>query len=125
MTKWLMRSKRKKTGGLMRRTGKKEKHQRARDFLPSKIGEKVVRKKRTKGGGFKLITLSSNIANVIKNGKAQKAKILSVVENPADSHFVRRNIITKGAIIDTEIGRAVVTSRPGQDGVINAKIIEK
>ncbi|MCD6558125.1 MAG: 30S ribosomal protein S8e, partial [Candidatus Aenigmarchaeota archaeon] len=39
--------------------------------------------------------------------------------------FVRRNIITKGAIIMTEDGRAVVTNRPGQEGVINAKLIEE
>ncbi|HID05027.1 MAG TPA: hypothetical protein EYP20_04390, partial [Aigarchaeota archaeon] len=33
--------------------------------------------------------------------------------------------ITKGTIIETELGKAVVTSRPGQDGVINAILLEK
>jgi small subunit ribosomal protein S8e len=46
------------------------------------------------------------------------------VENPANPHYVRRNIITKGAVIKTELGNAKVTSRPGQDGVVNAALIE-
>ncbi|RLF79472.1 30S ribosomal protein S8e, partial [Thermococci archaeon] len=44
---------------------------------------------------------------------------------PANRQYVRRNIITKGAIIQTEIGKAIVTSRPGQDGVVNAVLIKE
>ena len=36
-----------------------------------------------------------------------------------------RNIITRGATILTEIGLARVTSKPGQDGVVNAVLIEQ
>jgi ribosomal protein S8E len=50
--------------------------------------------------------------------------IETVVENTASGHYVRRNIITKGAVIKTAAGNARVTSRPGQDGVINAVLIE-
>ena len=56
--------------------------------------------------------------------KTVKSKILSVLENPANPNYVRRNIITKGAIIDTDIGTARVTSRPGQHGMINAILIK-
>ena len=49
---------------------------------------------------------------------------MDVIDNPASKDFIRRKIITKGAIIKTEIGDAKVTSRPGQDGVINAVLIE-
>ncbi len=124
MTQWQLRSDRKKTGGLLKKHRKKKKFQRGRDFVPAHIGEYKKRKLRTKGGSTKLMTLSSNIANVIVKGKSQKAKILSVVENKADSQFVRRNIITKGAIIQTDLGKARVTSRPGQHGVVNAVMIE-
>jgi small subunit ribosomal protein S8e len=31
--------------------------------------------------------------------------------------------MTKGAIIETEMGKAKVTSRPGQDGVVNAVLL--
>ncbi|MEM7825868.1 MAG: hypothetical protein QW412_03355 [Candidatus Aenigmatarchaeota archaeon] len=34
-------------------------------------------------------------------------------------------MVTKGCIIKTEIGNARVTSRPSQDGVVNAVIIEE
>ena len=55
-----------------------------------------------------------------KTKKATKSKILSVKDNPANQHFVRRNTITKGAVVETEAGLARITSRPGQDGVVNA-----
>ena len=50
-------------------------------------------------------------------------KILDVIENPANPHYVRQNIVTRGAIIETDAGRARVTSRPGQHGVISAVLI--
>jgi small subunit ribosomal protein S8e len=34
------------------------------------------------------------------------------------------NIITMGAVIETEIGNARVVSRPGQHGTINAVLIK-
>jgi small subunit ribosomal protein S8e len=49
--------------------------------------------------------------------------VSSVIDSPADKNYVRRNIITKGAIIATSKGNAKVTSRPGQDGMINAMLI--
>ena len=52
-------------------------------------------------------------------------KIISVVENPANRQYVRRNIVTKGAIVQTEIGKALVTSRPGQDGIVNAVLLKE
>ena len=66
-----------------------------------------------------------DVANILdaKTGKYVKAKIKTVVENPANRHFVRRNIMTRGCIIDTDKGKAKVTNRPGQEGSINAKLI--
>ena len=40
-------------------------------------------------------------------------------ENPANPNYVQRNINTKGAILETEVGLVRVRSRPGQDGVLN------
>ncbi len=122
---WKMRSKRGPSGKLLNKNTKKKKYMRGSDFLPVHIGEerKITRRKR--GGSEKTILLANNVANVVYNGKAQKTKILGVVKNPADPQFVRRNIITKGALIQTELGEAVVTSRPGQDGIINALLVKK
>jgi len=125
MTKWNLNSKRKKTGGLLKKGRKKKRYQRARDYLPSHVGKKVVKVKKARSDNVKRIGLGLNEANVMIEGKAQKTKIIHVIENPADPHFVRRNIVTKGAIIQTEIGKARVTSRPGQSGAINAVLIDR
>ena len=59
-----------------------------------------------------------------KAKKCSKATIKNVSGNPANRHFVRRNIITKGAVVETDKGKARITSRPGQEGTINAVLIE-
>ncbi len=125
MTQWQLSPKKKTTGGFIKKHGKKNRYQRGRDYLPAHVGEPKVKQKRSRGGNKKLIALSTNIANIAVGGKYQKAKILSVVENTADSQFVRRNIITKGAVVETELGKARVTSRPGQDGIVNAVLVEE
>ncbi len=125
MTQWHLRSNRKITGGLLKRASKKKRFQRGRDFVPTHVGTVKLRILRSRGGNKKFMLLSSNVANVFAGGKAQKTKITSVLENKADNQFVRRNIITKGAVIQTELGKARVTSRPGQDGIVNAILIEE
>ena len=79
------------------------------------------------GGTLKNRAVLVKEANVLdsKSKKYQKAEIKSVSGNPANLHFVRRNTITKGAIIETSAGPARVTSRPGQTGTINAVLVEK
>lgn len=91
----------------------------------TKLDEKKVKAVRTKGGSIKRKLLKHNIANVLdtKTNKWFKAKILTIVENPANRHYVRRNIMTKGTIIETEKGRARITSKPGQEGAINAVLV--
>ncbi|MFH1105998.1 MAG: 30S ribosomal protein S8e [Candidatus Aenigmatarchaeota archaeon] len=127
MATWNLRSPKKPTGGKLKRQCKKKKMQRGAEPALTKIGKKKIRFNRMRGGSFKLTLASAEIANVIDHatGKIQKAKILSVFENHANPHFVRRNIITKGAIITTDIGKARVTSRPGQDGAVNAVLIKE
>jgi small subunit ribosomal protein S8e len=82
--------------------------------------------KRTKGGGLKVKAHSVEFANVLdaKTHKTKKVKILNVIENRANPHFVRRNVVTKGCVVKTELGNAKVTSRPSQHGIVNAILIE-
>jgi small subunit ribosomal protein S8e len=77
------------------------------------------------GGNEKACALRAQFANVTNpaDGTTKKAKIETVEENGANPNYVRRNLLTKGAIIRTEIGRARIMSRPGQDGVINAVLL--
>lgn len=102
----------------------KRKSELGRESAETKLGDKTLRKIRTRGGNEKLRLAQDNKINVIDaDGKAKTVEIYGVVENAANPNYVRRNIITKGAIVDTEAGKAKVTSRPGQDGVINGVLL--
>ena len=92
----------------------------------TKLAEPKTRSVRILGGNIKTRLLSANLANVLdpKTKKFVQAKIITITDNPANRHFVRRNILTKGCIITTDKGKARVTSRPGQTPVINAILIE-
>lgn len=117
------RSKRKPSGGIYHKSRKKKVYELGTDFFPIKLGESKIKKIRTTGGNLKQRLIQTDKAVIFPGGKI--AKIITVKENPANPHFVRMNIITKGAIIQTELGLARVVSRPGQHGVVNAVLIEK
>ena len=72
----------------------------------------------------KVRALSTNVAQVADGGEVSEAEIENVVDNPSNVNYIRRNIITKGAIIETSAGTARVTSRPGQDGQVNAVLVD-
>jgi len=94
-------------------------------FSRSKLGEKdEVRAFRVAGGQNKTSVHHALHANVATGAKVQKTKIITVKESPDNRHFARENLITLGAIIETELGKAKVTSRPGQDGTVNAVLIQ-
>ncbi|MGC8816787.1 MAG: 30S ribosomal protein S8e [Candidatus Hadarchaeum sp.] len=126
MARWQGRSLKKPSGGRIWPSRHKRKREMGSEFLEPKKGAKKEIKKRVFGGGEKKKLLYADVANVVdpKTGRAQKAKIITVVQNPADMHFVRRNILTRGAIIETELGKAKITSRPGQTGTVEAVLIE-
>ena len=119
------RSKRKASGGRYTSTLSKRKHMIGRLPTLTRLGGDKRRAMRAKGGSEKVRVLNAESVNLIdpKTRKASKAKITNVVENPANRYYVRRNIITKGTIVETEQGRARVTSRPGQDGTVNAVLL--
>ena len=91
------------------------------------IGEKDDRKMyRKNAGSLTARLLSANTVNVNlpKEGKTVKATINSVIANDADPNFIRRNIVTKGSIVDTSMGKVKITSRPGMHGVISGILLE-
>lgn len=104
---------------------KKRIYEMGREPSMTKVDKTRFKHIRTKAAGLKFRLLSADTANVFdpKTKKFTKLKIKNVVENPANRHFVRRNIITKGCVVTTEQGKARVTSRPGQDGTVNAVLI--
>ena len=62
-------------------------------------------------------------ANVLTESGYRKVKITAILESPDNRNFSRLKIMTKGSIISTEAGKAVITNRPGRDGSVNAKLI--
>ncbi len=93
------------------------------ETVVSENEERVV--SRAYGGNSKVRVRRALYANVQVPGEGnKKARILRVVEAPMNPDYVRRGIIVKGVVIETELGRAIVTSRPGQDGVINAVLVK-
>ncbi|MBD3263136.1 30S ribosomal protein S8e [Candidatus Woesearchaeota archaeon] len=129
MVFWQGRSKRKPSGARFWPLRKKRAREMGSDPVYTKLSEEVKRKPRRQRSARKTkrvttITGASH-ANVNTKDKTQKVKILAVKENPANRHFVRMNVISKGAIIETEAGLAKVTSRPTRDGVVNAILIKK
>jgi len=127
MALWQGRSKRKNTGGQYRHFRSKRKFEIAPESQFTVIREEANMKiYRTRGNNQKGRLMNANFANVFdpKTGKSQHSRILTVKENPANPNFVQRNIITKGALVQTEAGVARITSRPGQDSVVNAVMVE-
>jgi small subunit ribosomal protein S8e len=125
MARSLARSKRKVSGGRYHFSRTKKRFELASYPANSKVTEKkVVRTRRVIGGNTKAALLDVAEVNVTdKKGKSTKQKILNVVENPANPNLVRRNIITKGAVIETKLGKVRVTSRPGQEGSVNGVLL--
>lgn len=126
MALWQGKSKRKPSGGRLRLARKKRRFEIGRDAEYTYLGVSRLEKLRTRGGNSKVRMLKADFANVVDPAtkKTQKVKILTVKENSANPNFVQRNIINRGAMIQTEIGLAKVTSRPGQNGAVNAVLVK-
>jgi len=127
MALWQGKPKRKTSGGRLRLARKKRKFEIGREKQFTHLGARKVKLYRTKGGNRKARLLGIDVAQVLDPSTMQvrKVKILTVKSNPSNPHYVQRNIITRGATIQTELGEARITSRPGQDGVVNAVLLAK
>ena len=126
MALWQGTSRRKPTGGRLVRSRGKRRFEIGSEKQFTKVGKQSLKHYRTFGGNEKVRMLAAEYANVVdkKTNTVKKVKILQVRTNPADPNYVQRNIVNKGATIQTEIGDALVTSRPGQDGAVNAVLIQ-
>ena len=119
---------RKITGGLKGKHRDKRKYELGSPPTETRVSaEELIKKDRAMGGNYKIRVKYATFANVYdpQTKTSKKAKIVSVIQTPANREYARRNIIVKGAIIQTELGKAKVTSRPGQDGTINAILIKE
>jgi small subunit ribosomal protein S8e len=93
-------------------------------FTATKVSEKEDRYlKRSRGGNTKVKARRIGFVNVLMDGKTKKAKIISVIESH-NPQYARQNIITKGAVLNTDAGKVRVTNRVGQDGVVNGILVK-
>jgi small subunit ribosomal protein S8e len=118
------RSTRKRTGGRIRPSRNKRKYELGSESTETTVGSQKLKTVDARGNSEKFRAVSTDVATVADGAETVKATIEDVVENPSDPNYARRNIVTKGAIIETSEGRARVTSRPGQDGQVNAVLVE-
>ena len=119
------RSKRKPTGGRYKATYKQKHSETGSDPTLTKLEAKRKSSLRIMGDNKKTKLLAVDIVNVLdpKTKTHKVVKIKNVVDNAANRNYIRRNILTKGAVIETELGKAKITSRPGQEGTVNAVLV--
>jgi small subunit ribosomal protein S8e len=117
--------KKKPSAGVRRAYRKKRKFEQGSFPVETTLGEPKPKISRGRGGNLKRKILADKFACVTdtKSGKTQKVEITRVVKNPANIDYDRRGVITKGAVIETSLGLARLTSRPGQHGILNAVLI--
>lgn len=122
---WQGESTRKRTGGRRRLNRGKRRFEIGSEVVLTELGATVRKTDRARGASTKTRVLKTNQANVTdpKTGKTTRVAIETVVENPANPHYVRRNIMTRGAVVRTKLGLARITSRPGQHGDVNAVLV--
>jgi len=105
---------------------KKRRYEIGKEPVFTFVGSEKRQVSRVRGANVKVRLLKAEFANVVDpdTNKTQKVKIINVTESLSNPNYVQRNIVTKGAVIQTELGPAKVTSRPGQDGSINATLMK-
>jgi small subunit ribosomal protein S8e len=89
-----------------------------------KLGDEKRKTKKVKGGIKKTFLLKSDLINVQTDNKSKKVKIKNVIETPSNRFLARQNVMTKGTIVDTEIGKVRITNRPSQEGTINGILLK-
>jgi len=90
------------------------------------VGPSSKRPSRGRGGQVTAGVVFAEFANVSDHaGKTVKSKILRVKKSPANRDYERRGVITRGALLETEAGEAEVSSKPTDDGVVNAVLTKK
>jgi len=118
--------KRRPTGGRSKPSRGRRAYEKDGYAIEPLVGPASKRPIRRRGGRVSVGVIFADFANVSDSkGKVIRSKILRVKRSPANRDYERRGVITKGAVLETEAGEAVVTSRPTADGVVNAVLTSK
>ena len=120
------RSRRKQSGGRYKRVIIKKKMKNVGGtFTGTILGERKTQTSRTRNANAKTRLSFAKKVNIYdpKSKKYSREDIKTILENPANAQFVRRNIITKGVIVETSKGKVKITSRPGQQGSLSGILV--
>ncbi len=95
--------------------------------IETKIGAERKKIVRTRGDNIKIKAYSADQINVTDKAKniTSRVAIKGLEKNTASVDYQRRSILTKGAIVETELGMVRISSRPGQSGQINGILLEE
>ncbi|MBU4308350.1 MAG: 30S ribosomal protein S8e [Nanoarchaeota archaeon] len=116
---------RKISGGKYIKRRKKKSYEIAGQKRIVKLGEEKRKSKKTVGGNKKTFLLKAKFVNLSeKNKKQKKVEIKNVLETPSNRFLARQNIITKGTIVETELGKVKITNRPSQEGTLNGILLK-
>jgi small subunit ribosomal protein S8e len=120
-----MKAGKKSTGGRYKKFRKKRLHEKKGVFRQVTLGPEKKKTVRIRGGYFKTFLLRADKINIMdkKEKKAYVIKIKNVLEVPSNKFLARKNVLVKGAIIETEKGKARITNRPGQEACIQGILI--
>lgn len=112
------------TGGRRRKFRDKKLAHAGGVFAATKVSDKELKKPSRGRGGVTGVKIKKAVfINVVAKDKAKKVKILRVLSSH-NPEFVRMNIMTKGAVVETELGKVRITNRIGQDGVVNGVLVQ-
>ena len=118
--------KRRPTGGRSRSYRGRRAYEKDGYAIEPMVGVASRRFIHRRGGHVTSGAITADFANVTDGkGKTTRSKIIRVKSSPANRDYERRGVITRGAILETAAGEAVVTSRPTADGVVNAALTSK
>ncbi|PXF44864.1 40S ribosomal protein S8 [Gracilariopsis chorda] len=98
------RHKRRLTGGKHPYFRKKRKYELGRQPAHTKLGSKLVRPVRVRGGNIKMRALRLETGNFAwgSEGIAHKTRILNVVYNASNNELVRTNTLVKGCVVQID-----------------------
>jgi len=120
-----MKKGRKISGGRYKKARKKKLYELLGQRRIIKLGEEKRKTIRIRGGNKKTFLLKSKTINVKFENKIKKLKMKNVIETPSNRFLARQNILTKGTIVETDLGKVRITNRPSQEGIVNGILIEE
>lgn len=114
---------RKISGGRYRQNRKKKSYEIGGQARIVKVGEEKKKTIRVKGGNKKSFLVKAKFVNIFSDSKIKKVEIKKVLETPSNKFLARQNVVTKGAIVETEKGKVKITNRPSQEGNVNGVLV--